>query len=145
MNLIFKISGIAMVAVILCLFIGKQNKDISILLSMATCCGLILYASQYLLDVLAFINDLYTLGDLNREFVAILLKVAGIGLITEITVLICADSGYSALGKTIQIIGVFTIIWTALPLFSALITLLNDILRLGMPVRSLSRCCNCIR
>lgn len=128
MNLIFKITGIAMVTVVLCLFIGKQNKDLSVLLSIAACCGLILYASQYLFDVLAFVKDLYILGDLNREFVAILLKVAGIGLVTEISILICKDSGYSALGKTMQIIGTFAILWTALPLFSALITLLNNIL-----------------
>lgn len=128
MSLIFKISGIAMVTVVLCLFIGKQNKDLSILLSIATCCGLILFASQFLLDVFAFVNDLYILGDLNTEFVSILLKVVGIGLIIELSTLICADSGYSALGKTLQIIGTFAIIWTSLPLFTALITLLNDIL-----------------
>ena len=128
MNIIFKIVGIAMVSVVLCLFVAKENKDLAILLSIAACCGIFLYAGNALSSVMTFVNELHAIGDLNKEFLSILIKATGIGLVTEISVLICTDSGYAALGKTIQLVGAIAIICTSLPLFSALLELLNNIL-----------------
>lgn len=128
MNIIFKIVGIAMVSIVLCLFVEKQNKDLAILLSIAAICGIFLYAGNVLSSVMNFVDELHAIGDLNKEFLSILMKATGIGLVTEISVLICTDSGYAALGKTIQLAGVLAIICTSLPLFSALLELLNNIL-----------------
>lgn len=128
MDYIYKTIGIAIIAVILCLFVGKQNKDFAVLLSMTACCVILLYAANSMNAVMAFVEELYVLSNLNIDFIVILLKAVGIGFITEISVLICSDSGYSAIGKTIQIIGVFAILWISLPLFTSLLDLLNEIL-----------------
>ena len=128
MDHIFKIIGIAIITVILCLFIGKQNKDYAVLLSIAACCIILLYAASSINAVIAFVEDLYVLSNLNVDFIVILLKAVGISFLIEISVLICSDSGYSAIGRTIQIIGVFAILWVSLPLFNSLLDLLNEIL-----------------
>lgn len=120
--------GIAIVTVVICLFVSKQNKDIAILISIAACCVIFLYAMRYLETILAFINDLKILGNLDSSFLGILLKAVGIGLISEITGLICADAGNTALGKTVQLIASFGILWLALPLFTSLIDIINKIL-----------------
>ena len=128
MVIVFKIVGIAMTTVVLYLFLEKQNKAIAILVSLAACCAITAFAGQYLDAVLAFIQDLKDLGNLNEAFLRVLLKSVGIGLIAEIAALICADSGNAALGKTIHILAVGAILWIALPLLSELIELMNQIL-----------------
>lgn len=128
MNEIFKIIGVAMTSVVLFLFIGKQNKDIAVLISLAACCAVIVFALNYLDGVIAFIWDLGNIGQLNHTFLQLLLKAVGIGLVGEIASLICADAGNSALGKTIQISTVGAILWISLPLLSAILELMNQIL-----------------
>ena len=117
-----------MTSVVLFLFIGKQNKDIAVLISLAACCSVIVLALNYLEDIIAFIWDLGNIGQLNNAFLQLLLKAVGIGLVGEIASLICADAGNSALGKTIQIATVGAILWISLPLLSAILELMNQIL-----------------
>lgn len=128
MDIILKTIGITMITVILCLFFGKQNKDISILLAMAACCIVFCAAGYYLESVLSFVNQLKVIGNLNGSFLEILLKAVGIGLICEVSALICADAGNSALGKTIHIVAAGAILWISLPLLSSLLELMDKIL-----------------
>ena len=117
-----------MTAVVLYLFIEKQNKDLAVLVSLAACCAITVLAVNYLEIVLGFIWDLTAIGNLNNSFLKVLLKSVGIGLVAEIATLVCTDAGNSALGKTIQIAAVSMILWTALPLLSELLELMNTIL-----------------
>lgn len=126
--MIFKVVGIAMTCVVLYLFLEKQNKDIAVLVSLAACCAVTVLAMSYLDTVLDFIWDLTRIGQLNNSFLKVLLKSVGIGLIGEISTLVCNDAGNSALGKTIQIVSVCIILWTAIPLLSELMNLINQIL-----------------
>ncbi len=128
MDTIFKTVGIAMITVVLYLFLQKQNKDIAVLVSLAACCVIMAFAGFYLDAVISFISELKVIGNLNSTFLSVLLKAVGIGLIAEIAALICADAGNAALGKTIHIMAVGAILWTALPLLSGLVDLIHQIL-----------------
>ena len=128
MDIILKSFGIALVTVVICLFVNKQNKDVAILISIVACCGILLSAMQYLDNILLFVNDLKIIGNIDVSFLGILLKAVGIGLIAEITSLICTDAGNAALGKSVQILATCGILWLSIPLFTSLIDLLNKIL-----------------
>ena len=60
--------------------------------------------------------------------VKILMKVTGIGILTEITVLLCADSGNSSLGQSLRTLSTGVILWLALPIFQAMLDLVQSIL-----------------
>ena len=60
--------------------------------------------------------------------VATLLKVTGIGMVTEIAALVCKDAGNESMGKSMQLLGTATILWLSMPLLTALIELLQKIL-----------------
>ena len=85
-------------------------------------------AFSYLKPIVDFLKSLQVLGQLNWEMVQILLKTVGIGLITEITALICTDMGNASLGKSLQILSVAVILWLSLPLFQRLLDLLDAVL-----------------
>lgn len=120
--------GGVLIAVILILALGSHGKEMGSLLGLFVCCMVILLALRYLQPVLDLIRQLQGIGDLDYSMIGILLKVVGIGLISEIAALICADAGNAALGKTLQLLSASVILWLSIPLFEELTALLQRIL-----------------
>ena len=127
MTLFLQACAVAMLVVILILSQGKA-KDMGMLLSLAGCCLVALVALSYLGPVLDFLEGLETLGNLDRTMIGSLLKIAGIGMITEIASLVCSDSGNGSLGKAVQLMGTAVILWLSVPLFTALVELIQKML-----------------
>ncbi len=128
MNDFIKAAAIALVAVILSLILAKQNKDISVLLTIAVCSIIVITAMQYFHPIIDFFRKLKVIGQLDPELFAILLKAAGIGLLSEIAGMICTDSGNGALAKTLHILATAVIIWISLPLLNNLLLLIENVL-----------------
>ena len=128
MDIFVKCAAGVLVAAVLIITIAKQGKDISILLVMAVCCMVLGAAVAFLQPVVDFIKQLQSIGQLDSEMITILLKAVGIGLLAEITCLICADSGNASLGKALQLLATATILWLSLPLLNELIELIDNIL-----------------
>lgn len=120
--------GGVLIAVILILALGSHGKEMGSLLGLFVCSMVILLALRYLQPVLDLIRQLQGIGDLDYSMIGILLKVVGIGLISEIAALICADAGNAALGKTLQLLSASVILWLSIPLFEELTALLQRIL-----------------
>lgn len=123
-----KAAAIVLIAVIMCLVIAKRDKDMALMLAAVACCMVIAGALQYLQPVVQFIEKLQSLSGIDTDFFQILLKSVGIGLLAEIASLICADVGNAALGKSLQIMATAVILWLSLPLFNALLDLIQNIL-----------------
>ena len=128
MELFFKAVAAAMVIAVLALALNKPGKDFSLLLSMAGCVLLGLLLFQFLEPVLHFLENLQTMGDLNGEILSILLKIVGVGLVSEIAAMICTDAGNASLGKTLQILSSAVILWVSIPVFQMLMDLITRIL-----------------
>jgi stage III sporulation protein AD len=128
MNVFLKASAGAIITIVLYLTISKQNKDISVLVAIAGCCGILLAAISYLSPIIEFINRLQLKGGLDENLLRTVLKAVGIGIISEITSLICSDSGNAALGKALQFLSVALILWLSLPVFTQLLDLIEEIL-----------------
>lgn len=128
MEFIWKASALALISMVLYLILAKKDKDIASALTVAACCLLLIGAFTYLEPVASFLEQLQNLGHFDSHFVVILMKAVGIGLLTEITSMLCSDLGNSALGKTLQVAASAVILWLALPLFTELLSLVNDIM-----------------
>lgn len=128
MDVFLKASVAVLVTVILYLTVSKQSKDISVLIAIAGCCAVVLAALTYLKPVIEFINNLKSMIGMENELINVILKAVGIGIIAEITSLICSDSGNSSLGKSLQILASAVILWLSLPIFDKLLELLDQIL-----------------
>ena len=124
----FQAAGGVLVAVFLILILSARDKSISSLLSMGVCAMVLLVMVSYLQPVIAFVEQLEALGNLQSDLVEILLKAGGIGILTEIAALLCADSGNASLAQSLRLLGSAVILWLALPVFQALIALFQRIL-----------------
>lgn len=117
----------AILAVILILT-QEKKKELAILLSLGATCMAAFAALQYLEPVLDFLETLQTLGNLDSDLIRPLLKITGISILSEISSLICQDSGNASLGKGIQLLGTAAILWLSLPMLMALVEMLENIL-----------------
>ena len=117
-----------MISVVLGLVLSKQGKDMALLLSVTVCCMIVTAAFMYLKPVVTFFKKLEAMGNLDNQMLKILLKAVGIGLLAEITSLICTDAGNAALGKGLQFLATAVILWISIPLLNELLTLLETIL-----------------
>lgn len=120
--------GAVFIAVILSLSLGKQGKEMAVLLAIFACARVMVVALTYLRPVMDFLERLESVGELSDEMVAILFKVTGIGILTEIAALVCTDSGSATLGKALQILGTAVILWLCIPVFTTMMDLVQEIL-----------------
>ncbi len=128
MDVFLKTAAATLVTAILYLAVSKQSKDVSALISIAGCCAILLAALTFLRPIIEFINKLKTMIGFEHELINVILKAVGIGMIAEITGLICSDSGNASLGKSLQILASAVILWISLPVFNQLLELLDQVL-----------------
>lgn len=127
MDIFMKTLGGALIALMMML-VMSGSRDHKMLLGLLTCCMISAVAMSYMEPVMDFVQTLEGLIPIENGMLEILLKITGIGLIGEIASMICADSGSSALGKTLQFLTGALILWLALPLMRMLLDLVSGIL-----------------
>lgn len=124
----WKATAAILLTVVLTLAVGRQEKDLSALLSMAVCCLVGIVALSYLKPVLEFMEELGELGEISGGTLEILMKAVGIALVSELAGMLCSDAGSSSLGKMLQMLGSAAILFLSIPLFRSLLTLIQEIL-----------------
>ena len=128
MNVFLKVIAGVLTAVILWLCVNKENKGISILLSLAVCIMVITAGLSFFKPVIDFIYQLRDLGKINEDLLEVILKVIGIGILTELSTVICKDAGNESMAKSLQILSAIIVIRISIPVFETLISLLEEIL-----------------
>ena len=121
-------AGSVLLAAVLGLALQHRGKDFSLLLTLAVCTMVGLMAATFLKPILSFFRQLEEMGNLDNDLIRILLKAAGIALVSEIAGMICADAGSPSMGKSLQILGSAVILWLSIPVFQALLELIQEIL-----------------
>ena len=128
MNIFLKTVGGILIALILWIILGKQNKDFSILLTLAVCTMIFSASISFLRPLMQFVQTLQETGNLDKNMISVIMKSVGIGMLGEICTLICKDAGNESLGKALQFLATTVVLWISIPVFEKLLTLLNDIL-----------------
>lgn len=126
MGLYWKAAAAAVLAVLMVLMLRRQ--EIAALLAMGGCVMIVMAAVEYLRPVWALLDSLQAMGNLDGEMITIVLKAAGISLTTEIACMVCADGGSASLAKTLQFLGTAVVLWISIPLFTAMLDLIRNIL-----------------
>lgn len=124
----WKAAAAILLTVILALAAGRQEKDLSVLMSMAVCCLAGVIAISYLEPVMDLMWELGELGEVSGGTLEILMKAVGIALVSEIAGMLCTDAGNGSLGKMLQMVGSAAILYLSIPLFRSLLTLIQEIL-----------------
>ena len=128
MALFWKTAAGLMIAAVLVHAVGKQEKDLGLLLTMAGCTMAVLAAFSFLEPVMEFLNRLAHLGQLENGVLGTLLKITGIGLTAEITAMICRDSGNTSLATGAAMLGSAVMLSLSIPILETMLDLIQEIL-----------------
>ena len=128
MDIFLKITSGVMTALILWLCVNKYMKDMSLLLTLTVSAMAVIATGVFLRPIVDFFRHLQQIGNLDRDLLSVILKAVGIGLLSELCVLICTDAGNATMGKTLQIVSGAVILWMSIPVFEKLLSLLDTIL-----------------
>ena len=129
MELYLKAIAGALISLLLCLALAGRSKESSLLLSLLVCAMVAAVGMTYLESVIKFFNRLQQTIGLDNDLLNILLKAAGVGLVGEIAGLICNDSGQAALSKAVHILTAAVILWIALPLYTQILDIIEELLK----------------
>jgi len=125
MELFWKAAAGILITALLSLTLGK---DMGILLCLVVCAMGSMITLEYLEPVIDLLQRLEAMADLQSGMLGILLKAMGITMISELASVVCDDSGNSSLGKSVRILANAAILWLSVPLFQAVLTILQQIL-----------------
>lgn len=127
MEVFLEASALALAAVIL-IPVVKQSGELGTLLSLGVCAMICISAGILLEPVIEFLEELRQAGELDSGFLAVLLKACGIGLLSQLAGMICADAGETAMGKAVGLLANTAVLLLSLPMLRQLLELLEEVL-----------------
>lgn len=125
---IIKIIGIAFIAVIIIVILKQYRPEFAIYASIIAGVLILTLVSNTLSGIIDMIKSISSKTNINSEFLAILIKITGIAILTEFAVSICKDAGESAIASKVDIGGKIIIISMSIPIINALIDTVVKIL-----------------
>lgn len=128
---IFKIVGIALITCITAILLKQLKPEMSIIV--ALCGGIVILSMtiDYLADILSVFNTVIEKTGLSSKLFGTILKIIGIGYITEWTANICADTGLNSLADKILLAGKLLIFVFSLPIITNIIDIITQLLGVG--------------
>lgn len=126
---VLAIAAAAITAAVLALTLRPKNSEIALLMTVAASVILLSAVIGSAASVLDTVNGIVAASGVSTGYVAILLKVIGICLLTEFTANTCRDSGSSALAANITLAGKILVTVTALPLYADILNTVLAILK----------------
>ena len=122
------IIGIAFVGVVLYQILRNTKSDFAIFVSISVGVVILVLLSDKISQVVNVFNDLSVKAGLSSEIFSSIIKIIGIGYLTEYSVNLCDDAGCSGIGKKIELCGKITILIMALPIINGIITIIGELL-----------------
>lgn len=117
-----------LIILILSLILKEYRKEYAIYISLIG--GLIILAGslETIGEIIGFINKISVGTSYNKELISLLLKITGISILVQYAVSLCADSGENAIASKIDLGGKVIIISLSIPVISASLTMLMELL-----------------
>ena len=128
MEIIFKVIGVGFLTVVGVLILKPTKPDIAMLLGL--CGGIIVFF--YIIDLIEQVFGLFEYimdkTNLDSKLFTILIKIVGVGYLTEFSSNVCLDSGNSSMAGKLQLAGKLIIFVMSIPIISSLVELIVSIM-----------------
>ncbi len=128
METAFQIVSLSVVCAVACVLIRERSGSLAMLLALTACVSALLLAVRFFGPIISLMERLRNLSGLSETVTAPLMKIIGLGLLTQLAGGVCEDSGEKALAKTVEICGSILAVYVSLPLINGVLTLLETML-----------------
>jgi len=128
MSLIFKIIAIGLITAISVLIIKPIRNDFAILLSVVGGIIILLFIIKYVSDIFSTLQMIVGETGVNSSLFTIILKIVGVGYLTEFTASLCSDCGIGGLGDKVLLGGKIVVLTMALPIINNILSMIIGLL-----------------
>ena len=125
---IMRIIGVAVITTFAVLVLRPTRPEIAALVSIAGCLVVLFMFVQSLSGVIVSIQNIVSRTGIRSDVFSALLKIIGIGYITEFSASICKDAGNDSMAQKVLLAGKVIILVLALPIVNNLIDIVVGIL-----------------
>jgi stage III sporulation protein AD len=125
---ITRIIGLALVTAIFLVLLRRDKPVFALLLSMAFSAVIFYLMMSQLSVVVDVFSQIGSRADVNYFFLGTVLRVSGIAYLAEFAASLCADAGEQAVAKRIEFAAKIIIAVLSLPLVTAIIESVLDLL-----------------
>lgn len=125
---IFKILAIAILTCVASLIVKQVKPDFASIVAIAGGVIILLLLIDYLQDIVGVFQTIIEKTNLSPSLFSTILKIIGVGYLTEFTSNICVDSGNSGLASKVGLAGKVIILFLSLPIITNLIEVIIGIL-----------------
>lgn len=125
---IFRIIGVGIVGAICALVLKNTQSQYAVMATLATGVIILIVTLQSLGSVLVAFREIMDRTGVDATIFGILLKIIGVGYLTEYTSGLCADLECASIGKKIAFAGKIATFLLALPIVKALIELVTGMI-----------------
>ena len=125
-----KIVGVAFVTAVTAVLLKGTKPELSFAVTIAGIIVILLYIVDALQETLAIFRTIAETTGVENGLLKILLKIVGVGYITEVGAGILSDFGSNAVADKVALGGKIAIVLLALPVFEGLLSLVKGFLQL---------------
>ena len=119
---------LALTAAVMALTLRPKNAEIALLLTLACSVAILFAVLGSAASVADTVQQIVAAAQINADYLAVLLRVIGICLLTEFTANTCRDAGSAALAANVTLAGKLMAPVTALPLYLEILNTVTGLL-----------------
>ncbi len=127
MELMIRISALAVIASIFALLLKKETPYIAIMITVAACCAVFALAADIIEQVISLTSELTTLSGMTPAAAAVMVKSAGIAIIAKFSSDLCRDAGQNSASSAVEFAAAVTIVYISIPLIKTMLEMISGI------------------
>lgn len=125
---IFSIIGIGLITVCLVAVVKQAKPEFAIFISLAGGTIILLMIVNMLASLFGEIGGITAAAGIDGELFGVLIRIVGIGYLTEFASDICVDAGSSSMSNKIMLAGKITILFLALPILKGIFEIITGLI-----------------
>ena len=125
---LFKIVGIGLITCIACLIVRQVKPDVASIIMIAGGVVILLMVVDYVAQIFDVFKVIIDKTGLTSNLFSIVLKIVGVGYLTEFAANICSDTGCNSLADKILLAGKILILVMSLPIVTNIVEIVVSLL-----------------
>lgn len=127
---IFKIVGVAFITSVAAIILKSTKPELSFAVTVTGVIVILVFVADMLQNTVNIISTIAKLTGIENGLIKILLKIVGVGYLTEFSAGILNDFGSNAVADKVILGGKLTILILALPIIESVLKLMSGFLEL---------------
>ena len=117
---IFRIIGVGMVGLFATVILKEIKPELAVVASVVTGIALLIFVIEPFSSAIGVFRSIADQANLDASLVGGVVKIIGVGYLTEFSASLCEDYGVSSVGKKMQFAGKILILTLSLPMITSI-------------------------